>query len=79
MINAHINEERAVPVWAAVGVPMLGIPLLVALLALLAPGAPAPASEEGPTMTSEHVLEVLPAERTADIRVDCTEPLLVQG
>ncbi len=33
MMHAHIDKESAVPWWAAFGAPLLGVPLLVALLA----------------------------------------------
>ncbi len=34
MIHTHINKEKAVPLWAVIGVPLVGVPLMVALLAL---------------------------------------------
>jgi hypothetical protein len=37
MIHAHIDKKRAVPAWAAVGAPLIGIPLMVALLAIAGP------------------------------------------
>ena len=37
MIHAHISEKRAVPLWAVIGAPLVGVPLMVALLALAAP------------------------------------------
>lgn len=40
MIQAHMNRERAVPLWAALGTPLVGVPLMVALLALAAPSEP---------------------------------------
>ena len=38
MIKAHINQESAVPWWAAFGAPLIGVPLMILLLALSAPG-----------------------------------------
>ena len=32
--QAHIDKRSAVPWWAAFGAPLLGVPILVALLAL---------------------------------------------
>jgi hypothetical protein len=37
MIHAHIAKEKTVPMWAALGVPLIGIPLTVALLELTYP------------------------------------------
>ena len=37
MINTHISERREVPLWAVLGAPLIGVPLMVALLALTAP------------------------------------------
>ncbi len=34
MIHAHIDKRSAVPWWAAFGAPLIGVPILVALLAL---------------------------------------------
>jgi len=31
-----MHTEKTLPIWAAVGVPAIGIPILVALLALVA-------------------------------------------
>lgn len=38
MIHAHIDKNRGIPWWAVVGAPMVGVPALVGLLALIAPG-----------------------------------------
>ena len=34
MIHAHIDKEKAIPLWALIGAPLVGVPLMVALLAL---------------------------------------------
>ena len=51
MLNAHISERREVPLWAALGAPLIGVPLMVALLALTAPKqeTPVDAPEAGAT------------------------------
>lgn len=57
MIHARISERRAVPWWAAVGGPLVGVPLLIALLALVSPNEPASAPE--PDAAAIEQVEVL--------------------
>lgn len=38
MIRAHIDKNRGTPWWAVVVAPLIGVPALVGLLALIAPG-----------------------------------------
>lgn len=38
MTYAQINKKRTVPWWAMFGAPLVGVPLVVAALALVAPG-----------------------------------------
>ncbi len=37
-MKAHIDQASAVPWWAAFGAPLIGVPLMILLLALGAPG-----------------------------------------
>ena len=37
MINLHIDDKKGAPWWVAVGAPLVGVPLMVALLALASP------------------------------------------
>lgn len=55
MIHAHITTRRAVPLWAAIGAPLLGVPIMVALLALAAPPATGTGEQEANTITTEQL------------------------
>jgi hypothetical protein len=55
MIHAHIDKSRAVPAWAALGAPLIGIPLMVALLALAGPSDRTPADAHDALMSTETV------------------------
>ncbi len=55
MINAHIDDRKTIPWWAAIGAPLVGIPLLVALLALSAPADRSVISEHDSQLRSEQV------------------------
>lgn len=37
MIQTHLHPERSAPLWAVLGAPLVGIPLMVMLLAVTAP------------------------------------------
>ena len=76
MIHAHIDKEKAVPIWAAVGAPLVGVPLMVALLALTAPAESAPVVEPETGFQTEQV-EVQAVEQTID--ADCLEQALKHG
>jgi hypothetical protein len=75
MIHAHIDKEKAVPMWAALGVPLIGIPLMVALLALTAPVGTAPTAEPEATVQVEQV-DVQSVDHTVDVTLDDKEYLL---
>jgi hypothetical protein len=65
MIHAHLSEKRAVPWWAAIGAPLVGVPLMIGLLALAAPkdsGPEAKAVEERQEIESVVHPVQLPAE-----------------
>ncbi len=47
MMQPHINEKKGAPWWAAIGAPLMRVPIMVALLAL------AFSSENGPAVEPE--------------------------
>ena len=61
MLNTHIRERGDVPLWAAIGAPLIGVPLMVALLALTAPKQETPVDGPEASATTEHV-----ADQTVD-------------
>ena len=73
MLNTHVNERREVPLWAAVGAPLLGVPLLVALLAVTAPKQEMPVDEAKADATTEQV-EDQAVDHAASLRADHMEP-----
>lgn len=67
MIRARLTEDKATPWWAVVVPPLVGVPLMVALLAVLGPEAP-----------SEHAVavdEVEAAKVDWDVQIDDIDPL----
>lgn len=42
----HLSQEKSTPWWAVVGAPLVGIPILVALLAFAAPAKQANAATD---------------------------------
>ncbi len=71
MLNTHMTKEREIPFWA-IAVPAIGVPLMVALLALTAPTHETPVDEADMGTTTEQV-----ARQTVDdapgLPADCTE------
>ena len=54
MFNPHISEKKAAPSWVAVGAPLVGVPLMVALLTLASPQTKVPLGEtEGGVWTEQ--------------------------
>jgi len=71
MLNTHITEERGVPLWA-MGVPAIGVPLMVALLALTAPSHESPADGADPGAPTEQ-LERHAADQGFGLASECAE------
>ncbi len=57
MLNTHMGERGDVPFWAAIGAPLVGVPLMVALLALTAPKQETPVDGPEAGATTEHVAD----------------------
>ena len=55
MTQMKLTKEHAPPLWAVLGAPLIGVPVMVALLALGAPKAEAPAVETVPAWVTEQV------------------------
>ncbi len=55
MINAHINEKQGAPWWVAIAAPLVGVPLMVALLALASPQGNEPTAEPEIGVRTEQV------------------------
>ena len=60
------------PLWAAIGAPAIGVPLMVALLALTAPKHETPADAADPGAMTERV-ERQPVDHALGLPADCTE------
>lgn len=71
MINARLNDRKRAPTWVTVGAPLLGVPILVALLSVVAPRTEADVDDElaalipGDPVTVE-VMTTLRGEPTPD-------------
>ncbi len=72
MINARINRDRAVPWWAAILAPLVGVPAMVALLALAGPDNAASMGDSETGVTTEQV-ESEAVNRTLDRRAEEVE------
>lgn len=66
MTGTKIDIERAAQLWAVLGAPLVGVPLMIVLLALSAPAQPAPEAE-----ADTEPVEVQAVERTLEARLDC--------
>ena len=76
MTGAYIRKDKTAPLWAVLGAPLIGVPLMVGLLALAAPGEAEPATEPNVEFAVEQAeeevvgspLEVSPDEPEPAIR-----------
>jgi hypothetical protein len=77
-MNAHIDDKRPVPLWAALGAPLVGIPLMVAILAVAAPSnATGTVEPEAGSQTEQ--MEASVADWAVDSGADCEELPLKRG
>lgn len=77
MIHAHIRRGRPVPTWAVFGAPLVGVPLMVALLAVVAPERHAVGAEPETESTVEGV-ELDTADWSFDVGDPSSERSSVQ-
>lgn len=75
MTRAHITKDKAVPLWAVIGAPLVGVPLMVALLSLASPKEHEPVVETDVGFATEQV-EVQAVDPVLDPSADALEPLL---
>ena len=71
MLNTRMTKDREIPLWA-IGAPAIGVPLMVALLALTAPKHETPVDGADPGATTEQV-ERQAADHAFGVPSDCTE------
>jgi len=64
--NGHIRHEKAGPLWAVFGAPLVGVPLMVALLAI---GSGTSAEAAGDVEPGFSVEQVEPPEMTQELEV----------
>lgn len=70
-MNVYAKGNRAAPLWAVVGAPLVGVPLMVVLLALGAPARNAPVEELEPGVQAEQVdLQAVDRVSGGDCRVE---------
>lgn len=62
MMKARLNRRTDMPWWAALGAPLIGVPLLVGLLAVTAPASPSAVLDEAPA-----ALDVVAVDAPLDV------------
>ena len=71
MLNTRLTNEREVP-WWAIGAPAIGVPLMVAVLALTAPKHETPVDGTDLGATTEQV-ERQAVDHASSLPAHCTE------
>ncbi|MDH3270751.1 MAG: hypothetical protein OEN56_05430 [Gemmatimonadota bacterium] len=78
MINVRMDSRRSAPAWAAVGAPLVGVPILVALLALATPAPDLP--ENGPdTVVRIEQIEALPVGAAGECEAALQDGVMKNG
>jgi len=71
MTHRYMKNEKTLPLWAALGAPLIGVPLMVGLLSVVAPKAEAPAEEPTPALVTEpvdtHVVQPVSGDSAAQL------------
>jgi hypothetical protein len=71
MTQAHLSKDKSPPLWAILGAPLIGVPIMVALLALGAPQGEVPSIEAMPVQVTEpvdtHVVESVSNDTAAQL------------
>ncbi len=75
MTYRYMKNEKALPLWAALGAPLVGVPLMVGLLAIATPKVEAPAEEPTPALVTEPVDSHVVAPASRDSAPELTEEL----
>ena len=55
MTHMNLRKDGTPPLWAVLGAPLVGVPLMVGLLALAAPRVEEPTAESIPVLVTEPV------------------------
>jgi hypothetical protein len=55
MTHMNLKKEKTPPLWAVLGAPLIGVPLMVGLLALAAPNGEGPTAEPVPAVVTEPI------------------------
>ncbi len=70
MTQKHLDKKKNPPLWAVLGAPLIGVPLMVALIALAAPKQEAPAAEQEPVVAPVDTHVVAPVLNDTAARLE---------
>ena len=76
MTHMNLKKERTPPLWAILGAPLIGVPIMVGLLALAAPDSEGPITEPVPAVVTEpldtHLIEPISHDSAVLIEKELT-------